>query len=308
MTRSKFSDDEVVACYKKHGSVWKVAKELGLCGQSVHQRLCKIGANNPSKKYLEAELQKIRDLYNSGFERGDGKLRALAAQLGASVHSVCRFARKMGLTNMRRTCAHDFAVKLVERQKKHIRENGHPRGALGLKHSEETLKIIGKKSELAWKRMTAKQKQERAVKSAMTRDKRGVLVLNNRQSASWKAGWREIGGQRKYFRSRWEANYARFLETLKANGVIAKWEHEAETFWFTGVKRGCVSYLPDFRVTERDGSIYYVEVKGWMDDRSKTKLKRMKKYYPKVKLVLIDSKEYRALEKNARFAVQGWEA
>jgi hypothetical protein len=54
--------------------------------------------------------------------------------------------------------------------------------------------------------------------------------------------------------------------------------------------------LPDFRVTLNDGSIEYHEVKGWMDDRSQTKLNRMAKYYPNVKMVLIDGKRYRGIE------------
>ena len=92
--------------------------------------------------------------------------------------------------------------------------------------------------------------------------------------ASCKSGWREIGGIRKYYRSRWEANYARYLEFLKVNGEIEKWEHEPETFWFEGIKRGVMSYLPDFRVTEKNGDIVFHEVKGWMDARSITKIKR----------------------------------
>ena len=121
------------------------------------------------------------------------------------------------------------------------------------------------------------------------------------------SAWREIGGIRKYYRSRWEANYARYLEWMRSRGEIAKWEHEPETFWFSGIKRGTVSYLPDFRVTKNDGSIYYVEVKGWMDDRSKTKLKRMKKYHPSVQLELVDGKRYNAIKKVAQKLIADWE-
>ena len=48
---------------------------------------------------------------------------------------------------------------------------------------------------------------------------------------SWKASWHEVGNQRCFFRSRWEANYARYLEWLCSIGQIAKWEHEPQTFW-----------------------------------------------------------------------------
>jgi len=125
--------------------------------------------------------------------------------------------------------------------------------------------------------------------------------------SAWKAGWREIGGQRIYARSRWEANYARYLQWLLGLGEIAKWEHEPETFWFLKIKRGTRSYLPDFRVTENNGSIAYYEVKGWMDPQSKTKIKRMAKYHPDVKLIVVNSKSYKALEKMVSRMIVGWE-
>ena len=90
-------------------------------------------------------------------------------------------------------------------------------------------------------------------------------------------------------------------------GEIKKWEHEPETFWFESIMRGCRSYLPDFRVTENNGSIVYHEVKGWMDARSKTKIKRMAKYHPDVKLIVIDSKAYNALAKQMSKSIVGWE-
>ena len=121
------------------------------------------------------------------------------------------------------------------------------------------------------------------------------------------AGWREIGGKRNYYRSRMEANYARYLEWLRINKQILGWEHEPETFWFNGIKRGVVSYLPDFSVEEMNGTIVYHELKGYMDSKSKTKIKRMAKYHPDIKLIVIDSKGYKALAKSISSFVPGWE-
>lgn len=135
----------------------------------------------------------------------------------------------------------------------------------------------------------------------------GLVVKGKSDKTTWKAGWRDIGGYNKYYRSRWEANYARYLQFLKESGQIADWSHEPETFWFTEIMRGCRSYLPDFRVSENNGSIVYHEVKGWMDSRSKTKLKRMKKYYPDVELILISEKEYIEIEKKLGGIIKGWE-
>lgn len=153
--------------------------------------------------------------------------------------------------------------------------------------------------------MSKNEKRERNEKMMRTRAANGNYAPQ-RKGTSWKAAWREIGGKRKYFRSRWEANYARHLEVLKSRGEIIDWEHECEVFWFNGIKRGCVSYLPDFKVTTKDG-VEFHEVKGWMDAASKTKIRRMKKYHPQVKLVVIDAKAYRKLEKTVGGVVSGWE-
>ncbi len=129
----------------------------------------------------------------------------------------------------------------------------------------------------------------------------------NGKKRTWKAGWREFGGKRKYFRSRWEANYGRYLQWLKEKKQITDWQHEPKIFWFEGIKRGCLSYLPDFRVVENDGEETYHEVKGWMDSRSKTTIKRMAKYHPDIKLVVIKEKEYNEILKKVGRLIEGWE-
>jgi hypothetical protein len=133
-------------------------------------------------------------------------------------------------------------------------------------------------------------------------------VLGGRAVAS-SQGWAEIGGKRHYFRSKAERNYARYLEWLKQHHLIFEWSYESITYWFDGIKRGVRSYKPDFEVwgTESSKPVIH-EVKGWMDPQSKTKLKRMAKYYPKVKLVVIDKKHIAEIRKKVGALIQGWEA
>jgi hypothetical protein len=102
--------------------------------------------------------------------------------------------------------------------------------------------------------VSVNQKAARNFKIAKSHHARGTLH-RNRTKVSWKSAWRTIGGVRKFFRSRWEANYARYLEFQKQHGLILGWQHEPETFWFEGVKRGTCSYLPDFKVTLCDRSV-----------------------------------------------------
>lgn len=100
-----------------------------------------------------------------------------------------------------------------------------------------------------------------------------------------------------YFRSKWEANYALYLDFLVERGEIKSWEYEIDVFIFEEIKFGTRSYRPDFKVFTNDGDFEYHEVKGYMDSKSKTKLKRMSKYYPEAKVILIDSVFYRDLKK-----------
>lgn len=140
-----------------------------------------------------------------------------------------------------------------------------------------------------------------------TRMARYGTTATPRFGASWKAAWRTIGGQTSFFRSSWEANYARYLEWLRQHNQIAKWEHEPTTFWFEEIRRGTRSYMPDFRVTENDGRLIYHEVKGWMDDASKTKIKRMAIYHPEVNLIVIESRGYYAIAKQMTRMIPEWE-
>ena len=60
------------------------------------------------------------------------------------------------------------------------------------------------------------------------------------------------------------------------------------SFYFEGIKRGTTNYKPDFLVTFPSGNSEWFEVKGFMDSKSKTKIKRMAKYYPNEKLNIVD--------------------
>lgn len=84
-------------------------------------------------------------------------------------------------------------------------------------------------------------------------------------------------------RSNWEANFVRILNAYKI-----KFEFEPTVFAFP-IKRGTKGYTPDFYLTKSDE---WVEIKGYLDDKSKIKLRRFKRYYPEEfeKLVCIISK------------------
>lgn len=118
--------------------------------------------------------------------------------------------------------------------------------------------------------------------------KRKLKIGGKTRTFTANQSWQVVGDQRIFFRSDWEYRYAKYLQKLKDQKEILLWEHEPTIFWFLEIKRGTRSYLPDFRVTAKDGSHYWVEVKGYFDRKSITKIKRFHKYYPEEKLVIVD--------------------
>jgi hypothetical protein len=270
----KASNEEIVKAYEELQSCQKVAKFLGMCPQSIHERLSRLGLNNKMNVFTVEEKEQILQVYKKGFKSGDGILDALSRKLKRSKTCICRFAKKIGATNIKRIKTLNLCKEMRLRVKKW------------------------------WKNASLDQKIQRSDKHVKTQRKNGNY---DRKHGSWKQDWRTIGGKTKFFRSRWEANYARYLEFLKQNGKILDWLHEPETFWFLEIKRGSRSYLPDFKVINIDGSHYWVEVKGWMDDRSKTKLKRFAKYYPQEKLELIRANWFKKNNDMMKNIVPEWE-
>lgn len=296
----KASNSQLVQAYGELNSCRLVAERFGMCAQSVHERLKRIGVVRKQNVFTrddeERLIREYEDYVNSG------RLEELADSMGRTPQFLCRKASRLGITNKARSKAHMSAGMSARAKDWHAR-NPHPRGFQGKSHSHSAREAISLNSRRYWDSRTQEQRDEHLMKSLKSRKSPPAP----RPNASWKGGWREVGGRNIYFRSRWEANYGRYLQWLKEKGEISDWWHEPETFWFDGVKRGCVSYLPDFLVEESTGERVYYEVKGWMDQRSKTKLRRMKKYHPSVKLILIDAAQYRSLERKLRGLVPGWE-
>lgn len=240
-------------------------------------------------------------------------LHKLVLLFGRSFASIALRASRLGITRPRLQMSDDARAKMSTSKKLAVAEGRihptpptfthetHPRGMRGKKHTAATkdkLSVAGQG------KIVAPEVTERQLKTKL--QKYGTLSPP-RHKVSWKGGWRTIGGQKIYARSRWEANYARYLQFLKEQGQITKWEHEPETFWFSTILRGVRSYLPDFRVTLPSGALEYHEIKGWMDDRSKTKLKRMAKYHSTVRIKLADKHTMKALGKQLGKVIPDWE-
>lgn len=244
----------------------------------------------------------------------------LVKVLGRSHAAISVKASRLGLTDPRRTTGRKDRRKfkgdakavrqhLSKSMKKHIRENGHPRGMKGKRQTLEARRRISEtqKNQVALG-MHHSQHVEMSQAQRDDLSKRMVERLKNGGNiySRVRSGRRADLGD-MFFRSAWEANYARYLRFLKERGEIQEWEFEPDTFWFEKIRRGTRSYTPDFKITDKHGRTYYVEVKGWMDAKSKTKLKRMKKYHPHVEIRVFGRKEYAALKNQLGAALPGWE-
>lgn len=251
-------------------------------------------------------------------------IQSIAQKLNRSEDSITIKARKFGLTNKNRKASCETRKKLSVSQKivtnlpnrrlqmsqiakQYIQQNGHPKGMKDHKHSMETKLKIGKSTKERWK------DKDNYLNSKEYRQHLSDMFLKLAHSRGiGNTHTRCNGGKREdlnnqYFRSAWEANIARYLNFLKESGDIEKWEYEAETFWFTAIKRGTRSYTPDFKIWERDKEPYFIEVKGWMNKQSRTRLERMKKYFPHIKIELLDEDRYRTLRKQLKGLIKGWE-
>lgn len=268
-----------------------------------------------SPVWTPAMIEGLRELYSRPLKIGE--LAAFAKEIQKHPTNVSRKARGFGWTVNHRSYGRQNPNKFATKQeasehlsrlaKERWMRHGHPKGFKGHKHTDAARAKMAAASQNYYLNATKTQRRETTMKMLKTRlAKHGTLVTNPRPTASWKAGWRTICGKKKYYRSRWEFNYALYLQFLKDTGNIQDWAHEPETFWFEGIRRGVCSYLPDFKVTENNGAVVFHEVKGWMDARSATKLKRMKKYHPAVKLVLIQADFFRKNRHILR-TIQGFE-
>jgi hypothetical protein len=161
------------------------------------------------------------------------------------------------------------------------------------------------------KEITAKAFQIYLQTGILNVNRKGKLVYNDNKDMQKIADKKITIGKRadlnnQFFRSSWEANYARYLNMLINQNIIIKWEYEPDEFEFVKIKRGNRYYKPDFKVFYSDGSYEYHEVKGYYDKTSLTKLKRFRKYFPHLSLIMIDEQWFKA-NNNLKQIIKNWE-
>lgn len=97
----------------------------------------------------------------------------------------------------------------------------------------------------------------------------------------------------RYFRSNWEANFARVMNLLGK-----QWEYESQSFQLTET----LSYTPDFRI---DGEFY--ELKGRMTERCQKQISLFREQNPNIVLHVIEIKQYDLFRKQYKHLIPNWE-
>ncbi len=247
--------------------------------------------------FTTKEKEYIKEVY-SREDLKNGFLNELAREMNRPKTSISRVAYKLGLTDRKRkgltieafknssngqkNVSLKVRMERVARGKQWHKTHEHPRGMLGKKQSKRAKMAVSKAHKGKRK---SKEQIEKMLKTTFRRYGRygGASLSKSPYSRTKGSRRKDLGNI--YFRSAWEANYARFL-----NLIGEKWEFEPRTFFFKQIKRGTRSYTPDFWLPDKEN---WVEIKGWFDNKSKTRLKRWKKYYPeefKKTIIVIQSK------------------
>lgn len=286
----------------------RISKKLNRTKGSIRNKAYELGITHREKYYTKDEIQYLKDNYDKV------SMNDMATFLKRNESNIFRKMKQLGLHKTKRQKNtinpkknHKFTeqekLNLSKIKKEYYLTHMHPKGFKGHKHSQETKTKMSISTKESWKDMTNEKVNQRTIKQRNTKIRNGTLnpMINQEKPYS-----RAKGGKRKdlnniYFRSSWEANIARYY-----NFIGVKWEFEPKTFIFNNVKRGSISYTPDFYLPKEDK---WVEVKGWMDGKSKTKLKRFKEQYPEEynKLELITQKEYNEIKKKMSSFIKGWE-
>lgn len=270
----KVTNEQVTESYNRLGSLWKVGNELGICGQSVWERLKKLGITDKDK-WTNEQLSILREAYSVGGNE-PLNINELSAKLNRTKSNVCRKARELGLVTSRKRDKPEYAKQLYSDCKKlQLQKYGWKHGYRELRQCQ----CCGRMMELPHSHPNKTCSRSCAAKLRM----RGEHIFSRCNFG------RRIDLNNQFFRSTYEANYARYLNYVIANSLlrIISWQYEPDTFKFPKATDTPKQYTPDFKVFYENYHCQYHEVKGWDYPKGIKAREKFSKYFPKLKLILI---------------------
>lgn len=272
--------------------------------EAAIRNYCYLYGLKKDRKWQPDEIELVRKWYA---DHPAGELKQLCTILKRTNSEISILARRLGLTDRNRPPSEAERKSMSKRAKLQYQKFGYRGGIKGKKHKPETIELLRQRTLDLQNNKEYKEKHSKATSMGLKRAiQNGFRPGGSNPYSRTKSGKRDdLGGL--FLRSAWEANYARYLNWLLSIGEIQKWEYEPDTFEFHAIRKGTRFYIPDFKITENDGSVVYHEIKGWMDDKSKTKLRRMGKYYPEIRLIIVDETAYYAIAKQVKSFIPNWE-
>lgn len=93
----KATNEQIVEAYRRLKSCRKVGDELGMCPQSVHERLVKLGEISHVNLFTIDDAKYLAERYE--VYRDAGQLQVLADEMGRTKQFICRQARELGITD-----------------------------------------------------------------------------------------------------------------------------------------------------------------------------------------------------------------
>jgi len=283
MTIKKWTQKEIEFLkkyYPQKGKMW--------CAEQLQRKECSIRSKAAKLKLrLDFTSEFFKDFQRRAAQSKIGKKRPDQAIVMKNLHKAGKLINEK------------WKKKHSERMKTQWKIHPHPKGMLNKHQNEKMKQDMSIRVKKMWADPNSKF-NSKAYKQKLSNNssKRMQKRIQNKGSVYSRAnaGWYKMKGKEYFFRSGWEVVYARYLEWLKDNKKIEKWEYEPKCFWFEKIRRGVRSYTPDFQIYNWTGTDEYHEVKGYMDSKSKTKIKRMAKYYPEVTLIVIGKEEYKPIK------------
>lgn len=100
-------NSEIINAYKSTGSVWKAGKQLGIAGQTVHERLRSLDYKLTNSAWSEEEIEELKRLANQL------TIAQIANRLGRPYNGVALKISRLGLGN-----------RFGNKQTKKIKRNG----------------------------------------------------------------------------------------------------------------------------------------------------------------------------------------
>lgn len=282
-------------------SIKELSELLDRSVGSIRGKKQQLGLNNFRIPWTEDEKRIIINYFLDHHDTSIDMdyLCSLTGRSKAAIHS---FAFKNGLTNKHRSLSEEANRKRVDSIKNNFYTTEYYQNIWLPKQKEILLSYAGKTSGFSGKHHTEETKEKMSISHIEFFD--NMTDLEKQEWGKKKNGSRYRAYIRedlnKYFRSSWEANFARIL-----NHLDIEWVYEPKRYYFKNKINKVSSYLPDFYLPQFD---IWIEIKGWMNEKSRIKLELFEEEYPEEykKLILIEKDQYEFLEKKYSW-LKNWE-